>query len=66
MDEWLASGGDDPRGVLDTLSSVGYPPLEWYRVGRGIGQVRDKGAHLMLPAPDAGIDIAPQEPAVLF
>jgi putative SOS response-associated peptidase YedK len=66
MDEWLASGGDDPRGVLDTLSSVGYPALEWYRVGRGIGQVRDKGAHLMQPASDAGIEVATQEPAVLF
>ena len=55
-----------PRGVLDTLASVGYPPLEWYRVGRGIGQVRDKGAHLMLPAPEPAIDVAPQEPAVLF
>jgi putative SOS response-associated peptidase YedK len=66
MDEWLASDGEDPRGVLDTLTSVGYPPLEWYRVGRGIGQVRDKGAHLMLPAPESGIEVAPPEPAVLF
>ncbi len=51
-DPFMASGSkrrEDPRRVLDTLASVGYPPLEWYRVGRGIGQVRDKGAHLMLP-----------------
>jgi putative SOS response-associated peptidase YedK len=66
MDDWLASAGEDPRGVLDTLTSVGYPPLDWYRVGRGIGQVRDKGARLMLPAPEAGIEVAPPERAVLF
>ncbi len=65
MDEWLASDGGDAQGVLDTLCSVGYPPLDWYRVGRGLGQVRDKGAHLMVPV-RGGESPTPAEPAVLF
>jgi putative SOS response-associated peptidase YedK len=66
MDEWLSSDGGEPGGVLDTLCSVGYPPLEWYRVGRGVGQVRDKGAHLMLPATEPAVTVAIEEPGVLF
>jgi putative SOS response-associated peptidase YedK len=46
---WLKADGADPQPILDTLSSVGYPPLEWYPVSREIGQVRVKGAHLMEP-----------------
>jgi putative SOS response-associated peptidase YedK len=67
MDTWLESDGGDPQDVLDTLGSVGYPPLDWYRIGRGIGQVRDKGAHLMLPVTDEPSDRPGRdEPAVLF
>ncbi len=66
IDEWLAGDGGDPQGVLDTLCSVGYPPLEWYRVSRAIGQVRDKGAHLMLPAADPTGNVPAEQPAVLF
>jgi putative SOS response-associated peptidase YedK len=49
LDAWLDSDGTDPQPVLDTLVGTGYPPLAWHEVGRGIGRVRDKGAHLMQP-----------------
>lgn len=47
---WLNADGTDPQPVLDTLTSVGYPPLHWHPVSREIGQVRVKSAHLMEPA----------------
>ncbi|MCW2548137.1 MAG: hypothetical protein JWN96_2597 [Mycobacterium sp.] len=54
---WLEADGADPQPILDTLSSVGYPPLEWYPVSREVGQVRVKDARLMeaasaAPAPE--------------
>ncbi len=48
---WLAADGTDPGPVLDTLASIGYPPLTWHPVSREIGQVRVKDARLMLPVP---------------
>jgi putative SOS response-associated peptidase YedK len=48
---WLASDGSDPSPVLDTLASLGYPPLTWHAVSREIGQVRVKDARLMLAVP---------------
>lgn len=66
LDDWLNAEGGDPQGVLDTLCSVGYPRLDWYRVGRGLGQVRDKGAHLMVPVEDSPAGGLPHEPAALF
>jgi putative SOS response-associated peptidase YedK len=46
---WLDADGSDPQPVLDTLTSIGYPPLDWYPVSREVGQVRVKSAHLMDP-----------------
>ncbi len=50
---WLAADGSDAQPIVDTLTAVGYPELDWYPVSRAIGQVRDKGAHLMEPAAPA-------------
>lgn len=61
MATWLDADGSDPQPVLDTLARVGYPPLTWHEVGRGIGQVRDKGAHLTLPVGQAGSGGAAQQ-----
>lgn len=49
---WLAADGSDPRPVLDTLASIGYPELRWHAVSREIGQVRVKDARLMLAVPE--------------
>ena len=46
---WLDADGADPKPVLDTLQSVGYPPLDWHPVSREVGQVRVKTPHLMEP-----------------
>jgi putative SOS response-associated peptidase YedK len=51
---WLSADGTDPQPVLDTVGSVGYPPLEWHPVSRELGQVRVKSARLMEP-----VDLAP-------
>ncbi len=57
---WLEPDGADPGPVLDTLSSVGYPPLHWHPVSREIGQVRVKSAHLMEPVrPAAAAEVTP-------
>jgi putative SOS response-associated peptidase YedK len=50
---WLEADGADPQPVLDTISSVGYPPLEWHPVSREVGQVRVKDARLMQPVSPA-------------
>ncbi len=49
FEQWLASDGDDAAAVLEALTGVGYPALDWYPVSREVGQVRVKGAHLMDP-----------------
>jgi putative SOS response-associated peptidase YedK len=46
---WLEADGNDPQPVLDTVLSVGYPPLQWHPVSREVGQVRVKSARLMEP-----------------
>ncbi len=66
MSTWLSADGSDPGPVLDTLTSVGYPPLHWHQVSRDIGQVRRKDAHLMLPVmpPVAASPASPMTPAL--
>lgn len=47
IQQWLTADGTDPTAVLDTVRSLGYPPLQWHAVSREVGQVRVKGPHLM-------------------